>query len=77
MKFSFGPMHRISIWLYLVGIPMMIVTLLDHSLLLGIFEHRLRLQLFVIAIILAAIAGIINLGAYVVKLMDDSAKQET
>ena len=65
MKFTFGPVHPISIILYVIGVPLLLITIADH---LGRYfdlSEALRLQLFLAGSICLVSASILNLGLHI------------
>jgi len=65
MKFTFGPIHRFSIWLYVPGIPMIIFSMLDYFLAWNTFENTFRIQFFIVGMIMVLMASVLNLSHYV------------
>ena len=65
MKLTFGPVHPISIFLYAVGVPLLLVTLVDHINGFLSLSEVLRLQLFLSASICIVVASVLNLSLHI------------
>ncbi|NNJ73262.1 MAG: hypothetical protein HKP09_08775 [Enterobacterales bacterium] len=65
MKFTFGPVHPISIILYVIGIPLLFLTIADHVGSYFDLSDALRLQLFLAGSICLVSASILNLGLHI------------
>lgn len=68
MKFVFSPINHKTRYLYFVGLPMLFLTWLDQWLEFYLLPNKLRLQIFILAIIFMAIAAAINLSIFIIKL---------
>ncbi len=68
MQFSFTPINKLSLILYVAGLVMVFTGWLDPFSELNLFSEKLRLQLFIIGVIAIAVAAIINLSLYIINL---------
>ena len=62
MRFTFGTTHIVSKILYLVGIPVVLIMVLDRTLNWQLVSETHNLQLFFLGAILVTIGGVINLS---------------
>lgn len=72
MNFTFQPFTGISQYFYFTGIPLLLFSWMDQWLELSLTSDKLRIQFFIIAIILIAIAAIINLTSFLFSMFSDS-----
>lgn len=75
MKFTFLPINKVSLYFYFVGLSLLLFSWFDQWQQLYLVSDKLRIQLFISAIIIIAIAAIINLTLYVFNLYSGSADQ--
>lgn len=75
MKFTFGPVHPISILLYVVGIPLLLASVLDHLYGAVGFSEVRRLQVFLLASIALVVASVLNLGLHIYRQWRSSHKE--
>lgn len=74
MKIKIMPINNLSLSFYSVGAPLLIFCWLDQWLQMYLVSDKLRIQLFIVAIIIIAIAAIINLSSYLVNLYKPNNK---
>ena len=67
MRLTFGPVHPISIFLYVIGLPLLLVTITDHLYGFIGFNDVLRLQLFLAASISLVVASVLNLSLHILR----------
>lgn len=63
MRFTFGKPHISTTILYLVGMPMVVLMVLDRYFAWHLVDQALNLQLFFIGAILVTLGGVINLAS--------------
>lgn len=71
MKFTFKPVSAFSRYLYYIGVPLLLVCLIDQWAEIFLLPDLLRVQLLIIAIIQIAIAAIINLLSLIFNMYSD------
>jgi len=76
MKFTFAPFSKISLYLYLSAVPLLIFCWIDQWMELFLLPDLLRMQLFILAIIEIAIAAIINLTGYLLAMFSTSTPND-
>jgi len=62
MRFTFGTPHISTIILYLVGMPIVVLMVLDRYFAWRLVDQTLNLQLFFLGAILVSVGGLINLS---------------
>jgi len=71
MRFVFLSTNKISKYLYLVGIPVLLIPVFDQLSLLymnqSYLSDKLRLQMFIVSAIIISLASVLNLGFFIVK----------
>ncbi len=67
MRLTFGPVHPISIFLYVIGLPLLLLTVIDHIYGMVGFSEVLRLQLFLGASIALVVASVLNLSLHIIR----------
>jgi len=72
MKFSIQPINGFSRYCYYGGVPLLVFCWLDHWLQLFLLSDLLRVQLFIVSIIIIAIAAILNLSGFLISMYSDS-----
>ena len=65
MKFTFQPITSFSLILYLIGSSFLAFGWADQLLEVYWLSDKLRIQLFILAIIFIAVAAIFNLSKYI------------
>jgi len=74
MKIKIIPINNLSLLFYSAGTPLLIFCWLDQWLQMYLVSDKLRIQLFIVAIIVIAIAAIINLSSYIIGLYKPNNK---
>ena len=64
MRFSFQPIKGFTLYLYLIAVPLLLLSWLNIQLEWFLVNEKLSLQVFILSIILIAFAAIINLSLY-------------
>ena len=62
MRFTFGKPHISTTILYLIGVPIVVMMVLDRYFAWRLVDQTLNLQLFLIGAILVTVGGVINLA---------------
>jgi hypothetical protein len=62
MRFTFGKPHISTTFLYLIGVPIVVMMVLDRYFGWRLVDQTLNLQLFLIGAILVTVGGVINLA---------------
>lgn len=65
MKITFNPITKLSLFLYLAGAVLLAFAWFDQWQQLYLVSDMLRAQLFIVSIIIIAIAAIVNLTTFV------------
>lgn len=65
MKITFIPITKVSVFLYLAGAALLAFAWFDQWQQLYLVSDTLRAQLFIISIIIIAIAAIVNLTTFI------------
>ena len=76
MKFVLSPIKGKTLYFYIFGLPLLFVTWFDQWLELYLLSDKLRLQLFILAIIVMTCAAIINLTHYIIVLYQATDRQK-
>ena len=77
MKIKIMPINSLSLSFYYAGVPLLIFCWIDQWLELYWVSDKLRIQLFIVAIIVIAIAAIINLSSYILNLYRPNNKNNS
>ena len=65
MKITFTPITKLSLFLYLAGAVLLAFAWFDQWQQLYLVTDTLRAQLFIVSIIIIAIAAIVNLSTFI------------
>lgn len=77
MKFVFKPSNSLSRTLYLMGLPLLLISFADRFFNLNWMDDKLRLQVFILSAIIISIASVINLAVFIFQqqIANNSNKQ--
>ena len=67
MRFTFAPATPVSKYLYLVGIPAVVLMFLDRLLEWELVSEQTNLQIFLLGAIVVAFGGVINIGVTILQ----------
>jgi len=71
MRFVFLSSNKLSRVLYLIGLPILLIPVIDQLSLLYLnqsyLSDKFRLQMFILSAIIVSLASVLNLGFFILK----------